>query len=524
MILAPPADLPASAAVVIIGGGACGIVAALTLADAGIECVVLERDALPQGSTALSSGFIPACNTRWQRALEARQGGVRDSAELLAGDVEHKNHRGSDPLVTRAVCAVIGPALEWLADKHGIEFQVLEGFLYPGHSVARMHAVAEKNGAGLMGRLAQAAERAGVTLMTQARVTALYTDGARRVGGPGGARAGGAAVSAADRSESVGVSGSGSGSGATSEALRDRISGVRIERPDGSHEDLGCGVLLLACNGFGGNRVMVEQYIPEIAAATYAGHAGNQGDAMRWGAALGAQLADMGAYQGHGSWATPHGALVTWALMMEGGIQVNASAVRFWNEHEGYSEASQHVIAQPGGVAWNVYDERLHQLGMSFPDYAELFKTGAMKHSETLGGLASQMSMPEQAVAATVSEVVALQKEGAQRGATGGGRCPFGRDFSDKPALQAPYYAVKVTGALFHTQGGLAVDTRARVLKQDGTPFANLYAGGGAARGLSGAHVWGYLSGNGLLSAVAMGRIAAQHMAAQAFAAPATPV
>lgn len=94
-------------------------------------------------------------------------------------------------------------------------------------------------------------------------------------------------------------------------------------------------------------------------------------------------------------------------------------------------------------------------------------------------------------------------------------RCAFGRDFTSKPALQVPYYAVKVTGALFHTQGGLAIDTNARVLKPDGTPFPNLYAGGGAARGLSGAHVWGYLSGNGLLSAVTLGRIAAQHIAMQ---------
>ncbi len=35
-------------------------------------------------------------------------------------------------------------------------------------------------------------------------------------------------------------------------------------------------------------------------------------------------LADLGGYQGHGSWAVPQGALITWALMMEGGVQVNA--------------------------------------------------------------------------------------------------------------------------------------------------------------------------------------------------------
>jgi fumarate reductase flavoprotein subunit len=67
---------------------------------------------------------------------------------------------------------------------------------------------------------------------------------------------------------------------------------------------------------------------------------------------------------------------------------------------------------------------------------------------------------------------------------------------------------VKVTGALFHTQGGLAVDANARVLDGVGRPLPNLWAGGGAARGLSGAHAWGYLSGNGLLSAIALGRLA----------------
>ena len=47
--------------------------------------------------------------------------------------------------------------------------------------------------------------------------------------------------------------------------------------------------------------------------------------------------------------------------------------------------------------------------------------------------------------------------------------------------LAAPWHAVKVTGALFHTQGGLRVDPDARVLRPGRTPLPNLYAGGGAA-------------------------------------------
>ena len=85
---------------------------------------------------------------------------------------------------------------------------------------------------------------------------------------------------------------------------------------------------------------------------------------------------------------------------------------------------------------------------------------------------------------------------------------PLGRDFTQQPPLAAPYLAAKINGALFHTQGGLVIDTQTRVLKKDGTPLPNVFAGGGAARGLSGPSSWGYMSGNGLLSATVLGRLA----------------
>ena len=69
---------------------------------------------------------------------------------------------------------------------------------------------------------------------------------------------------------------------------------------------------------------------------------------------------------------------------------------------------------------------------------------------------------------------------------------------------------------LFHTQGGLVIDENARVLRADGTPLPNLFAGGDAACGLSGPDVEGYLSGNGLLTAVTLGRIAGRAAATMA--------
>jgi fumarate reductase flavoprotein subunit len=86
----------------------------------------------------------------------------------------------------------------------------------------------------------------------------------------------------------------------------------------------------------------------------------------------------------------------------------------------------------------------------------------------------------------------------------------FGRSFAGAPAREAPFHAVRVTGALFHTQGGLAVDGQARVLRRNGRPLPNLFAAGGAACGVSGPTAAGYLSGNGLLTAVTLGRLAGE--------------
>ncbi len=449
------------APVLVVGGGACGLIAALAAVDAGAEVVVLERDPVPSGSTSLSSGFVPACGTRFQAVA-----GVADTVELMAADIQRKNAGEADPAIVEAVCRRSGATIDWLAERWGLPFVLLDGFLYPGHGVRRMHAHPDRTGAALLGALRTAAEVAGVEVVGDAHVTGLYADAAGRVGG------------------------------------------VRVERPDGTGEDIGCVALVLACNGYGGDPAMLREHIPEMADALYFGHSGNRGDAVRWGTALGGEALHMSAYQGHGSVAHPHGALITWALMMEGGIQVNRDGRRFSDETHGYSEQAVAVLAQPGGVAFDLYDARLHALGLGFEDYREAEKAGAVRRFDSLDALAAALDLPAAALTETVAH--------AARCARGEASDPFGRDFAGKPPLAAPYYAVRVTGALFHTQGGLRIDTTARVLRRDGTALPNLFAGGGAACGVSGSKVWGYLSGNGLLTATTLGHIAGEGAAALA--------
>jgi len=439
--------------VAIVGAGASGLSCALHLHDRAIECAVFERDDIPSGSTSLSSGFIPAPCTRLQTRLN-----INDSVELFVLDIRNKSKGKGNQILERAYASAIGPALDALEMSHGFDWEILDQFLYPGHSVHRMHALPARTGQALMARLMSRAESLGIPVLTKSLVNEIWIQD-------------------------------------------DKIIGIGIQRANAGLEHYSCDSLVLCCNGYAGNSDLVRQYIPEMKDAIFSGHTGNDGSAILWGEELGAELADLGAYQGHGSWAIPHGILMTWALMMHGGLQVNSLGKRFHNETTGYSEAAVEVLKQPGGVAWCVFDEKTYQLACMFPDFQTAIQIGAIKRFTDTASLSDFIDCSQESIEETLGQIQ------TDLSFNSGLDTHTGRVFT-KPIL-APYYAVKVTGALFHTQGGLSIDDKARVLRKNGVAFANLFAAGGAARGVSGNAVWGYLSGNGLLSAFAGAYIAA---------------
>lgn len=434
--------------VAIIGAGACGLSCALHLSDLGIECAVFERDAYPQGSTALSSGFIPAPNTRLQQSL-----GIEDSAQLFVQDIQLKSQGQSNLALAQAYADAVGKALNALESLHDFKWVILDQFLYSGHSTYRMHAVPEKTGQALISRLFNATEKRSIPIITEAVVKELWiNDG--------------------------------------------MIQGITLYRPNSQTENYSCDALILCCNGYGGNHQLVKKYLPNMADAIFAGHPGNDGSAILWGEQLGAQLADLNGYQGHGSWAIPQGILITWALLLEGGIQVNALGRRFHNETLGYSEAAEKVLSQPSGVVWNIFDEPIRLFAQDFSDFREAVQHDAIKKADSITELALMINCDRTTLEKEIKDIQIGVADST------------GRIFHRK--LESPYYACKVTGALFHTQGGLQIDTQARVLNYQNEAFQNLWAAGGAARGVSGNDVAGYLSGNGLLSAFAGAYIAAQ--------------
>lgn len=454
------ADTEPDADVVVAGAGAAGLAAALAAAEGGCSVVLLDaRPTYRTGSnTAMSTSMVPAGGSRWQEAL-----GIDDSPDLLFADLLRKTHGEAAPDVARALTGVAPELVAWMADALGVPFELVTDFRYPGHSRDRCHALPDRSGRSMHRFLLEAVgEQPLITLAVPMRLADVSLD-------EGGA-----------------------------------VRGAEVETPDGSREPISAPSVVLATNGFGADPQLVRRHIPEIVDGVYHGGDGSLGDAIRIGERHGFDLGFLDAYQGHGSLAFPHGVLLTWATVMYGAILVNQRGERFGDETSGYSEYAAKTLAQPSGVAWMVFDERVDRACRVFADYQDVVSSNAVRWADDLPGLAALVGADVGVLAATIEE--------ADRAARTGGVDSFGRDQWGGP-LNPPYAAVRVTGALFHTQGGLRVDGHARVLR-GGEPVPGLYAAGGAAAGISGHGAAGYLAGNGLLSALGLGYLAGRHASA----------
>jgi fumarate reductase flavoprotein subunit len=408
----------------------------------------------------MSTSMIPGAGSRWQK-----KAGIDDSPNLLFDDIMAKTKGKADPVVARALSDVSPRLVEWLADDCSVPLELVTDVWFPGNSRLRHHCVPDRSGRTLHRHLLDAASaRPEVTLVVPGRLTAL-------------------------------------------EEL-DGVLRATATRPDGSQDVIIANSVILATNGFGANKDMVAHYIPEIANGLYHGGDGSLGDALQIGETLGADTASLGAYQGHGSVASPHGVLLTWTTMMSGALLLNSDGRRFQNETIGYSESAVNVLTQPGSVAWAVFDQHIHEKAEPFADYQDLLTMDAVKWADDVETLASLIGCAPETVSQTL--------EAARRSALDESPDAFERS-NWAHAISPPYAVVMVTGALFHTQGGLKVNEDGGVLK-NGNPIPGLYAAGGAAVGVSGDSSYGYVSGNGLLSALGLGFLAGSAAAARASA------
>ncbi len=445
--------------VVVVGAGGCGLTAALAAAEKGVRVLLLERDTVAGGSTALSAGIFVAAGSQLQLA-----NGEMGTAEELAENIMQLNKGQGDPAVTLALCRASGPLLDWLAD-HGVPLQHLPGYRYRGMERAWLVATPGRHGRELTAPLlAAVARQPDIDLRQQTAVTGL-----RRKEG--------------------------------------QVSGVTAVTLEGETIQVQARAVILAATGFGANAALVAQHIPELSSAPYYGAPYATGEALAWAGSLGAAVAHMGAYQTHSSIAFPEKILVTTYLINQGAIQVNQEGHRFGDETDSYARHALALQQQLDGVVVELFDERILQATLAnYTRFGECLKAGIVHRAGTLAELAEIFSLPTSNLETAVSRYNQAVRAGQDE---------FGRVVFGAP-LAPPFYGIRVTSALVQTLGGLRVDAQARVLRADGTPIPGLYAGGGTAAGLAGDHPEGYMAGTGLLAAFGLGWIAGRHAAVSA--------
>lgn len=379
------------------------------------------------------------------------QAGIADEAEAWEADLRRHVGAALEDAVVQAVTRQAASAAHFLADFAGLDLHVVTGVTV-ADGVPRLHATSGESGQELADQLLAAVRTCpGVTLLpTEAQ--GLLVEGAAVVG------------------------------------VQTIAGPVRAS------------ATLLASGGFGADRAMIKQHAPEIADAAYIGNAASDGRAIRWAQQLGAATRFMASYQGQGHVAADGKGRLGPGLGSFGAIVVNARGERFADETMSPSSFAAHVLAQPGGCAIELFDAAADQAARRFGPYRDYAASGGVKQAGDIAAAAALFGVPEQALR------LALQEAGGQDADR------FGRT-RHRRELTPPFWGTVITGALAHTQGGLHVDGRSRVLREDGTPIPGLLAAGGAAASISGTGAAGYIPGNGLAHAFTLGMLAAETVA-----------
>lgn len=439
--------------IAVVGGGACGMVAALrAAANPSVQVAIFEKSAKHGCNTQISSGSLAAGGTRFQAAA-----GVSDSPDRHADDILAASDDMAAEALVRAVCAAAPRYVEWLADDLGHPLELGLDMPRAGQSVPRLHTdTGRQGGLRLVRTLRRAVEASpNIAFVDHTPGTGLTTDGE-----PGSVR----------------------------------VTGVRIGETAVSAREV-----VLATDGFGNSPGLLAEHCPQAVGSVYCGVSTSTGDGISWGLQAGAAVRNMGGYLGHGLVVVGHGTRLNPSFPFLGALLVDSSGRRFCDETaQGYSKLGQLLRALPAARAALIWDERAMEVARHSELMRESAAAGAVHRYWSVTDLASGLKLPEGALAETLAEFPASSLLV---------RRPAGR-------LTAPFYGAWVTHGLLATQGGLVTDTNGRVLRQDGSVVAGLSAGGGTASGISGDSPDGYVSGNGLLSAMGLGWIIGERLAA----------
>jgi tricarballylate dehydrogenase len=454
--------------VVVVGAGNAALVAAISAAEGGMRVLVLERApiAFRGGNTR---------HTRNIRCVHAAADDFNSGSYLfdeLWGDLRGVGEGPSNEKLAEITVRLSEEAVPWLTER-GVRWQQpLHGTLQLG----RTNRFFLGGGKALVNAHHRALRERGVTVAYDATVDELVIDGDRCT----------------------------------------RLRGTQA----GAGFAVSARAVVCACGGFEANIEWLRRYWGD-AADNYIIRGPKYNDGRVLAALYEHGAAKAGQERGFHAIAVDarapkfDGGIATRLDTVPFGVVVNETAVRFYDEGEDmwpkrYATWGRNIALQPNQIVYSIWDSTV--AGKFLPPMYGAYR------ADTLEELAGTLGLRPDRLAATIAEYNRAVRPGTfdptrlDDCRTEGLETP--KSHWAQRIERPPYFGVPMRPGITFTYMGVAVDERARVLRNDGSAFANIFAAGEIMSGniLS----TGYLAGFGLTIGTVWGRLAgtgaAQHV------------
>lgn len=438
-----PAELKDQYDIVIVGAGGAGMAAALSAKDAGMNPVILEKMPIAGGNTLKSSGGMNASETKFQEAQ-----GIEDSNEQFFEDTLKGGKGTNDQELLHYLVDNSASAIDWL-DSMGI---TLDNISYSGGaSVKRIHRPHDGSAVGtyLVDGLLRNIHEQEIPLFVNADVTKINeTDG--------------------------------------------KVTGVNV-KINGEEKEIAGDAVVVTTGGFGSNKELIEKYRPDLKGYVSTTSEGSTGDGIKMIEELGGATVDMDQIQVHPTVVQDTGMLISETVRGEGAILVNQQGERFYNELETRDNVSAAITDLPESYAYLIFDNALAGRAKQVDYYKE---QGVVVEADTIEALAEKIDVDPATLKKTLDTWNQTVADKADK--------DFGRETAmDYDLTEGPFYAIQIAPGIHHTMGGVKINTKTQVLKEDGTPITGLYAAGEVTGGIHGQN---RIGGNAVADIMVFGR------------------
>lgn len=396
----------------VVGAGGAGMKAAIDLTKAGHDVLLIEKQPMVGGATALSATYLVVVDTDMQKNAGVATMSVKDY-------VAHETKLNPDFDANRMTAL-----FEDSQNIHDWLLSIGADFTRP----MSYYQIGTSDGSSLgveMLRVMKAElENAGVNLRLNTKAVSLIEENGT-------------------------------------------IKGV-VAEDEGGQYNIYAENVVLATGGYGASQEAIAKYSPKWVGMPSTTAKGSTGDGHAMAEAVGADFEQMDNVRLNPSVYSDGNVNVSLsAARTAGAIMVNGKGQRFCNEYiTDYTTLSGYMMEQEGDYCYLIMD----QVSLDSSKRLQGFLTsGYIEKADTIEELAQKIGVPANALKETVKTYGGYVKEQNDKDF---GRTLYMNTALETP----PYYAAHTQPGIQVTLGGVKVNDELQVVKTDGTAFSNLYA------------------------------------------------